>query len=167
MGRPMLPDEPKQCAHCSQALNRKRFSTGALEDRGAFRRRRFCDLTCMGAAKTSTTPTLGALRSRSQKIEKAPRCETCRSTNRLNLHHIDGNPANNDASNTMTLCAGCHTKWHWEHGKKPHKTRPTCKICERPSVKHGMCGMHFQRWKRHGDPLLLRGRHVSPSQSAR
>lgn len=34
--------------------------------------------------------------------------------------------------------------------------------CERPSLARGWCGMHYQRWRKHGDPLVkLRYAHVT------
>lgn len=36
-------------------------------------------------------------------------------------------------------------------------TKPTCSIedCDRPSVARGWCSKHWQRWQRHGDPLIV------------
>lgn len=38
--------------------------------------------------------------------------------------------------------------------------KPTCSIeeCERPSRKRGWCGMHYQRWAKHGDPEFTKHR---------
>ena len=34
-------------------------------------------------------------------------------------------------------------------------SNPTCSVegCEKPSKTRGWCGMHYKRWKKHGDPL--------------
>lgn len=39
-------------------------------------------------------------------------------------------------------------------------TDPVCSIegCERPHYGHGFCHMHYQRWKKHGDPLYTGGK---------
>lgn len=50
-------------------------------------------------------------------------CEMCGVVEHLQLHHIDGNPANNAPENRMTLCWSCHTKWHWQHGKKAKRRK--------------------------------------------
>lgn len=38
------------------------------------------------------------------------------------------------------------------------QTKKKCQIdgCERPSLTRGWCGMHHQRWCKHGDPLALK-----------
>jgi len=48
-----------------------------------------------------------------QKISKAlkeDKCEVCFSKGNLDLHHIDGNPKNNDKTNLLTACKKCHAK---------------------------------------------------------
>ena len=42
-------------------------------------------------------------------------CENCKTNKFEQIHHIDGNPNNNDPSNLMLLCHMCHGK---EHGPK-------------------------------------------------
>ena len=115
MGRHQLPVEMKSCESCGSPLDRKRYN-GRLEDRAVYQRRRFCDLTCNGLAQRKDAPTLAALRKRSEAF-RGPVCERCKTTEALQVHHVDSNPANDDPKNLMTLCAPCHTRWHWEHGK--------------------------------------------------
>jgi 5-methylcytosine-specific restriction endonuclease McrA len=38
------------------------------------------------------------------------KCSKCGSTERLEVHHIDGNHENNIISNTTVLCKKCHSK---------------------------------------------------------
>ena len=45
------------------------------------------------------------------------RCEHCPTSEQLGLHHKDENRENNSPENLQTLCAKCHTKWHWQNGK--------------------------------------------------
>jgi hypothetical protein len=33
-------------------------------------------------------------------------------------------------------------------------TKPTCEHCPEPVWARGWCAMHYQRWKKHGDPLV-------------
>jgi 5-methylcytosine-specific restriction endonuclease McrA len=40
------------------------------------------------------------------------RCEQCASTNKLTVHHADGNKKNNRPENLQTLCWPCHAKKH-------------------------------------------------------
>jgi len=83
-------------------------------------------------------------------------CQECGSTNLVGIHHKDRNPLNNSNENLVTLCASCHTKLHWKEGKKPWKERQSCKVCGKPAKGHGLCLMHYQRWKKYGDPLLTK-----------
>ena len=32
---------------------------------------------------------------------------------KLSVHHLDGNRYNNEAGNTVIMCASCHVKLHW------------------------------------------------------
>src|SRR5581483_3263021 len=161
MGRRRLPDEAKNCEQCGRPLARTKYG-GQLEDRARFKARRFCDLTCSGAFHRKATPTLGALRKR-HLPSRGMVCQQCGSQHLVSLHHIDENPANNDPTNVMTLCGSCHTKWHWQHGKMATPKRATeCSVCGRTPthpndhIRRGMCQMHYQRWKRHGDPQAER-----------
>lgn len=161
MGRKPIPVTPNVCLHCGKPLERKRFS-GRLEDRAIYSRRKFCDLVCAGLARTDPSPSESALRKRYLGL-KGKSCETCETTEKLCLHHKNRNPANNDPSNTMTLCESCHTKWHWEHDKVATPKQATvCIVCgkaptnPRDHIRRGMCQMHYQRWKKHGDPDATR-----------
>jgi len=154
MGRKAIPVEPKDCLHCQKPLERKTFN-GRLEDRGVYSRRKFCDMTCAGAASQTETPALATLRKR-HLPHRGTTCQQCGSLRLVSLHHVDGDPSNNDTANVMTLCGACHTKWHWQHGKAPMpKAAVRCVVCgkEDPNrIRRGMCQMHYQRWKKYGDP---------------
>jgi len=39
---------------------------------------------------------------------------------------------------------------------KKWKERQSCKVCGKPAKGHGLCLMHYQRWKKYGDPLLTK-----------
>jgi 5-methylcytosine-specific restriction endonuclease McrA len=54
----------------------------------------------------------GHQRARREAMERADgRCESCGTPyGPLHLHHIDGNPANNDPANCRILCRDCHTE---------------------------------------------------------
>ncbi|MGA7897829.1 MAG: HNH endonuclease [Nitrososphaeraceae archaeon] len=42
-------------------------------------------------------------------------CENCKTRNFEIIHHIDGNPNNNNPSNLLLLCAACHGKEHSDY----------------------------------------------------
>ena len=158
MGTTPKPDPVKSCASCGQNLRRKRFN-GRLEDMSAFARRKYCDFKCMGEGMTVESPTLGGIYQRAQReVPLGAKCQMCGTTEKLQRHHLDENPGNNAIENLMTLCGPCHTKWHWQHGKKAWKPANACSVCGEPVKGHGYCLKHYQRFKKHGDPLLVKRR---------
>ena len=144
----------KYCAYCRKQLERKRFN-GRLEDFSSFLRRKYCDKVCWAKSLIKEDAQKSALLKRANKY-RGKHCETCGTKKQIGIHHRDGNIRNNDKSNLMTLCATCHTKWHWEHGKTARKiSRPTCSICGKICRTHaGMCLAHYQRQKKYGEPHL-------------
>ena len=39
-------------------------------------------------------------------------CRTCGKRGRMEVHHVDGDSSNNDPSNRISLCRGCHIRIH-------------------------------------------------------
>lgn len=66
----------------------------------------------------------------------------------LDVHHRDGDFQNNCLSNLQRICRSCHNK--------EHKQRGLCVICGAPQKGLGYCDKHYQRFKKHGDPLLVK-----------
>lgn len=55
------------------------------------------------------------------------KCQLCGTTEKLVVHHIDGNnhtsnKANNSISNLITFCSSCHNKLHWWQRKNRQLT---------------------------------------------
>ena len=149
---PKIAIDPMQyCEFCKKRMSRKRYN-GRMEDLTAFKCRKFCDRMCMAKSMIRLEVTLAGLRSRAKKF-RGKKCESCAATEKLQIHHLDGNPANNAWANLMTLCPVCHTKWHWANGKKARKRQGKCSVCELPARKNGLCNTHASRLYRHGDPL--------------
>ena len=159
MAMPRKQDEEKYCQACGKRLHRKRYN-GTLESNLAFRRRKYCSQLCMAAALTKDEPTLAGLRRRAIKF-RGKICQECGTTKNVGVHHLNGDPADNSDGNLMTLCGSCHTRWHWNHGKKPWKQRSICKICGQPARRSDMCQKHYQRFKLYGDPLLTKKKRGS------
>lgn len=149
----------KYCGECGDLLERKRYN-GTLESNHSFNRRKYCNLQCAGRGNAHKNPSLHAIRKRYAHL-MGVECEACRATENLDLHHIDNNPANNEIPNRMTLCDSCHTKWHWENGKKPHKKRSVCLVCGEVGKGLSLCLKHYQRQRKYGSPYLTKKKHGS------
>lgn len=107
---------------------------------------------CRGAHRKAT-PTKSAIGKRLIKEQKSC-CAICGTDAGLQVHHLDGNRLNNFSENLLTVCASCHTKWHWEHGKSMKRKRQACVICGAESHAKNMCQKHWLRFKKYGDPLM-------------
>lgn len=161
MVRQRTPDPVKFCEHCGKQLTRKRIN-GRLEDSSVFKRRKYCDQTCMGLGRQKFDAGDSALHKRAVKHRKSI-CESCGTAENLQCHHKDGDPSNNDPSNIQTLCGSCHTRLHWQHGKSIPVQFSVCIICgkQQRHLRGGLCQKHWQRYKKYGDPYLVKRRHGS------
>ena len=153
----------KYCQYCGKKLERKRYPY-KLEDFGAFLRRKYCNLDCMRKAfitsqKTNQKYAPAHLTARGQVYLKEQRmkvCEICGSTKNIDVHHKDGNYQNNSSENLMIVCRSCHMMLH--------RPKSTCVICGEPVKGHGYCNKHYIRWKKYGNPLMVRGK-ISESEN--
>ena len=107
------PDPIKHCEMCGQLMTRKRFN-GRLEDYGVFLRRRRCGQSCANR-KTEVTKDAQHWRARQHR---ASNCSECGTAQGLHVHHVDRNPANNEPTNLLTLCASCHLRLHWREDRE-------------------------------------------------
>ena len=113
MPMPQTIAPTKYCQRCGSKIERKRFN-GRLEDMGAFKRRKYCSLSC---ANTKDRPAhWGTHHWRARKHRKN-QCEACGSTDQLHAHHVDGKPENNEPKNIQTLCVFCHNFLHATAGR--------------------------------------------------
>ena len=85
-------------------------------------------------------------------------CETCGKPDAMDVHHRDGDHLNNSLPNLVRICRSCHTRLH--------QPRRSCTICGKPAEGLGYCGKHYQRFRKYGDPLLVRVNQYSPPVSA-
>jgi hypothetical protein len=116
MGRRAKIAPQKFCERCRVPMARKRFS-GRLEDFGVFLRRRFCTTHCSALGMRKLKASLAALRKR-YRLLRGTICELCKTSSNLGVHHKNNDPSDNTTTNLMTLCGSCHTRWHWQHGKR-------------------------------------------------
>lgn len=145
----------KYCAFCGKKLERK-FYSGAnkFEDFSVFNKRKYCNRVCMrkaftnvGENKSNWSNTHSTARTINNLFLRKDKCEKCGKTGKLDIHHIDENPNNNNLENLMCLCRSCHMKIH--------RPKPLCKVvgCERQVKGYGYCELHYQRFKKTGNPL--------------
>lgn len=147
----------KSCLNCCEPLYRKRFGN-RLEDLGIFLKRKYCSMYCFQQLRLKNSTSISTSR-RHARMQLKLRCEKCGTKKGLDIHHKDRNPLNNAPRNLQTLCASCHTKLHWQEGKKGQSKKFSggCQICGRLiKLRLGMCPMHYQRFKKYGDPNLTK-----------
>ncbi len=146
------PTPVQYCSYCGMKMERKRFASGRLEDLGSFKRRKYCNMECARKSfvKTDGNKQLyGPAHHSARKItylleNKEKKCVLCGSTNKIDVHHKDGDFHNNSVENLIVVCRSCHLKLH--------RQKSECVICGKPVKGHGYCEKHYQRWKRYGDP---------------
>jgi len=146
----------RYCENCETKLERKRLPNGDLEYLIHFKRRKFCNRTCMGQtfdSRHSQDVGWSTAHYHARKIVEAGSCIRCGKPDALDVHHLDGNHLNNDPLNLERICRSCHMLGH--------KKRGICSICGKPQKGLGFCEKHYQRFKKWGDPLLTkRNQHL-------
>ena len=148
-------DPIKFCAKCQKPMFRKRVGS-RLEDRTVFLNRKFCDRRCMALNMEGKIKVLTPQSSRNQATKKMKAaCEDCGGCHRMAVHHVDGNPLNNDPQNLRTLCASCHMRTHWREWRATTRQQKQCKVCDKPARHVGYCNTHYTRFRKHGDPLIV------------
>lgn len=172
----MIPFNSKKCEHCGKILARKTYgSVGQKETPKQYLKRRFCNSKCKGASEYGDDgPTDVTLGNHARKF-LADKCESCGTKKSLQAHHVDKDRSNNVPENIRTFCQSCHIKYHWENdnwrdafvidrGRKPYPKGP-CKVagCNGISKTVGLCKKHYTRFKRHGDPTVVKKRGPAKS----
>ena len=152
--RPRKKEPSKMCKHCKKPLMRKRFGS-RLEDLTVFSKRAFCNRLCMASSMEGVIKVVNQKNSYRQSSKAAKNeCETCgKCDSRLHVHHVDGDPLNNDSDNLKTLCPECHGRIHSYMYNSEGTERLQCLHCEKKAIRKGLCHAHLTRLKRHGSPL--------------
>jgi hypothetical protein len=107
-------------------------------------------------------------RQRAQRMFTATRCVACgRSGIRIERHHVDGNPLNNDPANVRVLCTRCHMEEDGRLAASADRLRArgrrapriykgtVCAVhaCGLPAKNKGLCNAHYYRARNNnGDP---------------
>ncbi len=153
MPAPKKPTPLRHCEFCNKKLERKRLPRGDLEYLIHFSRRKYCGRVCMAQAFDARhSPVVGPSTARyhARKIVPLGRCNRCKKPKARDVHHRDGNYLNNSPSNLERICRSCHSR--------EHNLKGSCTICGARVKGLGFCDKHYQRFKRHNDPLMLRGK---------
>jgi len=157
MPRLAKPTPEKYCSWCGERLERKRLKNGKLESLLHFGKRKYCNRTCMAAAfdaRESASDDWTTCHYHARKLVPEGCCEICGSPNATDVHHKDGNHENNLPENLQRICRGCHLK--------QHRTKHYCMICGKPVKGLGYCDKHYQRFKKYGDPLMVKQNQHTP-----
>jgi len=67
--------------------------------------------------------------------QKLNLCNICGADEELLVHHIDGDRDNNDLSNLLPVCVGCHGKVHAQTDKGEKWDKYTSKLPEKSLLK--------------------------------
>ena len=116
-----MPKEAKQtpaksCEWCGSIFTRGRLGkNNQLECVANYMRRKFCSISCSVKRQHATEPPTAAASRKRAKKQLQGQCESCGWTVDLCIHHVNGNPMDNSASNLQTLCMNCHSYWHATH----------------------------------------------------
>lgn len=150
---PRKPDPEIHCKACGKLLVRRRFSNGRLMDMTAFVKQVYCDRECMkqGMNKDVCSSVSHSRRKSNSTMKEA--CEECGDAGKRHVHHLDGNPSNNQSGNLRTLCVSCHRLYHSPNCTGTSAQRQPCMYCNAPSVKNQLCHTHISRRWRFGHPL--------------
>ena len=141
----------KRCKYCAARLKRKRYN-GRLEDRGAFRRRKYCDRVCMAKAMQKPFPSRTAWGERARKLLKES-CENCGAKKDLAIHHKNKKWWDNREENLVTLCSSCHiTLHHSSHDIVPEKKWRPCRHCGYLTYGRSVCETCRTQIRRDGKP---------------
>ena len=161
MGRPLEPVIPILCGSCGEVVPRRKFPGGDWESPCMYRRRKYCNLQCSALANQKQEPSRSAIGKRLIRQRKSS-CENCGGEEQLGIHHKDENWLNNSPANLVTLCASCHTSMHWREGKVMPVRSPPCRVCGAKSRRRGLCEKHHQRWRKWGDPTMVKTNQHTP-----
>jgi hypothetical protein len=155
------PTPENYCRNCGAKLERKRLPSGRLETLFHFTRRQFCDRSCMAKDFSSRKPPdrkVGWMASHRIARQNCPpgSCARCGRPDASDVHHKDGDWQNNTPANLERICRGCHVH--------EHRPRASCSVCGKPQKGLGYCDKHYQRFKKWGDPLMVKHNQHTPVQ---
>ena len=158
MAQLLKPTPERYCQFCGKKLERKRLPNGDLEYLIHFNRKVYCDRNCMKQAfaqKPSCATSWSGTHKAARKIVPKGSCEICGAANALDVHHLDCDYQNNDPQNLIRICRSCHIK--------QHRFTRSCSVCGKPVKGLGYCDKHYQRFKKWGNPLMVKQNQHRPA----
>ena len=109
-GRKPKPTETKYCLNCGKQLTRRKSPCGWVESHVMFSKRKYCNNHCQREHQCKAVKASASrMRAHSMAFNK---CMRCGKIGRMDVHHKDENPLNNNPSNLETLCRSCHLLVH-------------------------------------------------------
>ena len=151
------PTPIKYCPFCGTLLSRRKERDGDLESLLHFGRRKYCNRVCMSKAfdaKVSQTNGWSTSHYHARKLIPPGPCQRCGKANGKDVHHKDGNHANNNPLNLERICRSCHVN--------EHLPIRSCILCGKKHKGLGYCDKHYQRLKKYGDPHLTKDNQYTP-----
>ena len=156
----------KPCEKCGVTMDRRRCPGGTLESPVEYRRRRFCSLQCAGpvtgAARRKPVVGWSQAHKRAREALALTPCSQCGSERTVDRHHLNEDIQDNRLENLGNLCRSCHML---KHSNAAACTVPNCPDMvsgPKSTGGFGMCPKHYTRWKRHGNPLMVKRNQYSP-----
>jgi len=101
----------RKCEYCGEEYARKRSPSGKMEAPTHYLQRRFCSRRCKAAAQVKGQNPQTSRR-HAAKLMDGGFCIFCTTTVDVVVHHIDGDPLNNERQNLTTVCRSCHSIFH-------------------------------------------------------
>lgn len=141
----------KSCLYCGKTMERKRYQSGVLQSWSHYNRQKYCNQECMGKAfgqKEHKGTSWMTIHYHARNLLPSGSCEICGSEKNVDVHHKDHNPQSNSLGNLMRVCRSCHMKFH--HPAKK------CSICGEKVKGYGYCDKHYQRFKKYGNPMVVK-----------
>jgi hypothetical protein len=74
----------------------------------------------------------------------------------MDVHHRNEDWQDNSPDNLERICRSCHNLAHDRKG--------SCTVCGSPQKGLGLCDMHYQRFKKYGDPLVVKDNQFVPAR---
>lgn len=99
---------------------------------------------------------------RARELYPKGTCNRCGSSTNVDRHHKNNDWRDNRRKNLEDVCRSCHMREH--RSSKPCRVPGCTRLVTEAKCNgaHGYCDMHYQRWRKWGDPLAVRVNQHTP-----